>query len=614
MRSSRDMGSARGQGRPRRPVPGRGKEGARAPDAPVATRASSAGWLLPALALALALLVHRRALTAFFGTDDFVRLEEAAGLLPQARTLWRLVSEVLYIKGMLVLFGPRPLPFHLVSMALHLVNTALVHRTARRAGLPPAAAFFAATFFGGFHVFYMVLPSAVNINDVLALTFVFLALLAFETPTLLRSAAGVGCFVVALLSKEAVVFVPGAAVWLPQSGTRPGGAARRLAPLLVTGAAFAALYLAFRKQGLGTGGPAYAVGFGINLFHNLMTYARWSIDVIRFPGGGTPDPAAWRVGLLPLAAFALAAAASPARRAVILAGAAWWLLGLVPVLPLLAHSYGHYLYVPMAGFALALAATLDALASGIARLAARRGVAVRGWRGSPTAAVLVLLAIAAAARSEFLVRGRVIPRLGTSELALDPFTRKMEIAERSVTSVAGQIDRAHDSLVVFTPPGFGRTISSSTGKAVEAGPPGAPQYDVVGAVLDGGRALRLFEPALDSVAFVSRWTPAYRNFTMYIEGPAGQLAKIGRTPETHAKFAGDLLDAGYAVQARDYLAGLVEAYPRDRMMRLLLATALAQTGDPDHARTQARLVAEVAPQDSVATLARLLLQRLGAAK
>jgi len=288
-------------------------------------------WLLPALALVLAALVHRRALGAFFSTDDFVRLEEAAGLLHATPTVWRLVSEVLYIRFMLGVFGLAPLPFHIVSMALHLVNTGFAYRLGRAGGLPAPAAFFAAAMFGASPLFYSVLPSAVNINDVLALTYVHLALLALEKPTPARAAGGVACLIIALLSKEAVVFVPFAAVLLPRPGEGIAGAARRLAPLLVTGVAFAGLYLAFRTHGLGTGGEAYAFGFGVNLFHNLMTYARWCVDV-RFPGGGAPDPRAWHIGIWPLVAFALAAALSRARRDVIRFGAAWWLLGLVPVL------------------------------------------------------------------------------------------------------------------------------------------------------------------------------------------------------------------------------------------------------------------------------------------
>ena len=592
--------------------------------------ASWARLLLPALALALAAIVQRRAIGAFFSVDDLVRLEEAAGLLPQPRTLWRLVSEVLYVKGMLALFGPRPLPFHVVSMALHLVNTGFVYRTGRKAGLPAAAALFAAAFFGTFHLFYAVLPSAVNINDVMALTFVFVALLALETPGAARAAAGVGCFAVALLSKEAVVFVPFAAALLSRSGERIAGV-RRLSPLLVVGAAFAGIYLAFRKHGLGTGGEAYAVGFGVNLFHNLMTYGVWSVDLVRLAGGGSFDPGAWHVGVWPVAAFALAASLSRRRRALILFGCAWWLLGLVPVLPLLAHSYGHYLYVPMAGLALAAAGSLDALTEGNARRATQVRIDVAtdsapvsapagdGQRGRDTrqrvftAAAFIVLTLVVAARSESLVRTRVTARLGASQFALDPFIRKMEVAQRSVASVAGKLDRWHDSLVVFMPPGFGQGISPSTGRLAGPTAPGIP-YDVTKAVLGGGRALKLFEPRIDSVTFVSWWSPAYRNFTLFIEGEGGQLLNMGRGPVAHAGFASGLLDGGYHGPARDYLASLVKAFPRDRMIRLLFATALAQTGDPGGATAQARVVIASAPPDSIATLARNLITRLEAAR
>jgi hypothetical protein len=568
-------------------------------------------WLLPVIALVLAVVVQRRALGAFFGTDDFVRLEEAAGLRPATPTVWRLLSEVLYVRFMLGVFGPLPLPFHIVSMTLHLANTGFVYRTGRQAGYPAAAAFFAAVTFGTFPLFYALLPSAVNINDVLALTYVFLALLALENPTPGRIAGGVACFVIALLSKEAVVFVPFAAVLLPRSGERLAGAARRLAPLLATGVVFAGLYLAFRKHGLGTGGEAYAMGFGRNLFHNLMTYARWCVELIHLPGGGALDPHAWRTGIWPLAAFALAATLAPACRAAIGFGVAWWLLGLVPVLPLVAHTYAHYLYVPLAGFALAAAATLDALLAWLEPLvrSERRGAAAVA-----TAAAFVALAFAFAARSEVLIHQRVTPRLGASQFALDPFTRKMEIAVRAVATVAGTLDRSHDSLVVFMPPGFGQAISATTGEKVGSPPPGVPQYDVTEAVLDGGRALRLFEPRIDSVAFVSRWTPAYRNFTLFIEGPGGKMEKMGRGAHAHAKFASTLINGEYRTQARDYLVALVEAFPDDRRVRLLYAVALAQTGDARGAAEQARLVAESAPPDSIGNTARRLVTRMEGAK
>ena len=82
---------------------------------------------------------------------------------------------------------------------------------------------------------------------------------------------------------------------------------------------------------------------------------------------------------------------------------------------------------------------------------------------------------------------------------------------------------------------------------------------------------------------------------------------MGRGPQAHAKFASALIDSGYPGQARDYLGELLKAYPRHRMLMLLYAVALAQTGEPAAARAQARLVIESAPPDSIATLARNLI-------
>jgi hypothetical protein len=609
--------------------------GSRPPNRHAAPVAGPTHWLLPVLPLLIAAIVQRRALGAFFSVDDFVRLEEAAGLLPSTPTLWRLVSEVLYVKLMLALFGPRPLPFHIVSLALHLVNTAFVYRMGRKAGLSAGASCFASSVFGAFPLFYTVLLSAVNINDILALTFVFLALAALENPTPVRGGTAVACFAIALLSKEAVLIVPFAAVLLPLPGESTAKAARRLAPLLITGIAFAGLYLMFRRHGLGTGGYAYAVGFGVHIVHNLMTYACWSVDLLRpVPDAvGLFDPAAWKVGVWPLAALALAAALSRSRRRAILFGCAWWLLGLAPVLPLLAHTYGHYLYVPMAGFAVASAAAAEALIAGITRLmrgatpaavgpAPGRGARSRGAAEAPpprgsrrllalATGAFVLLAIGFAVRSEFLIRERVSARLGSTQLALDPFTRKMEVALRALSTLSGQLDRARDSVVVFTPPGLGKTVSARTGEDVAAVPAGVPYYDVVEAVLGGGLALRLFEPRLDSVVFVSRWTPDYRDFNLFTEGPAGRLVKMGRGPRSHDRLASLLIHGGYNAQARDYLGEVVRAYPGDRGTRLLYAVALSRTGEVDSARAHARLLVDGAPPDTVTAMARKVLSILG---
>jgi len=592
----------------------RGSEGPAAPPAL---------WLLPALPVCLALIVHRRALGAFFGPDDLIRLEQAAGLLPHARTLWRLVSEVWYVALMLRQFGPDPLPFHATTLGLHLVNTIFIYRVVTRMGRSPAAAVLASSLFGTCPLFYSVLLSAVNINDVMALTFSFLALLVLEVSTRVRAAAALLLFALSLLSKEAVLFVPFAAVFLRSPEERLGAAARRLAPLLAAGASFAALYLLFRTHGLGTGGEAYAVGFGANLVHNVMTYAKWGIDLHDpIPDlAGVYSTSAWRTGVWPLALLFMAAALFRVERKTIVAGLAWWLLGLVPVLPLLRHSFGHYLYVPMAGWVLSLAGAADGAAATMSRVWTpdiRRRIwqALPGARPRPAApgrrrlrlVPFVAAAIGGAAWSEVLIGARAQLRLGATDLALDPLTRKLEVARRAIATIGRPLDRPHGRAVVFLPAGTERAIDIGTGAEGVAHPPGTPSYNLVSAVLDGGRAVRLFCPQIDSIVFISRWSDAYRDFYLFSQGAAGEMTGLGTGPSAHARLAELLLANGYGPQAAQYLSALVETWPGDRRLRFLWGLALARTGDRAGALDQLKRVADAGPADSLGTAARELLR------
>jgi hypothetical protein len=190
----------------------------------------------------------------------------------------------------------------------------------------------------------------------------------------------------------------------------------------------------------------------------------------------------------------------------------------------------------------------------------------------------------------------------------------MEVARQAVSTLSGQLDRARDSVVVFTPPGLGKAVSARTGQEVTAIPAGVPHYDVVEGVLGGGLALRLFEPRLDSVVFVSRWTPDYRDFNLFTEGPGGRLMMMGRGPASHVRFASLLIRGGFNVQARDYLAEVVRVYPGERVTRLLYAIALSGAGDADSARAHARLLIEGAPPDTITATARRVLSILDAKK
>ena len=112
------------------------------------------------------------------------------------------------------------------------------------------------------------------------------------------------------------------------------------------------------------------------------------------------------------------------------------------------------------------------------------------------------------------------------------------------------------------------------------------------------------------MVFVNRWTPEYRDFNLFTEGPAGRLVKMGRGPRSHDRYASALLGGGYDAQAREYLDQVVRAYPGDRGNRLLYAVALSRTGEVDSARVHIRLLVEGAPPDTVTALARRLLSIL----
>ena len=70
--------------------------------------------------LALIAWVQRHALMAFFSSpDDLVHLQQAVGLKPILPTPLRFLSQILYFKGMIRLFGLNPLAFHVVSLLTH---------------------------------------------------------------------------------------------------------------------------------------------------------------------------------------------------------------------------------------------------------------------------------------------------------------------------------------------------------------------------------------------------------------------------------------------------------------------------------------------------------------
>jgi hypothetical protein len=474
-------------------------------------------------------------------------------------------------------------------MLVHTTSVVLLYVLARRWGAPRTAATLAAGLFGSARPAFSVLQQAVGIGELLALCLTLGAFLACERRTLAWRAAGALLFAAALLSKEAVLLLP-LALLLPREagGWRQPAAWRdrfaAASPLLLV-SLVATLTLAIGNvRNRAFGGDAYAMAFGSNLFHNLMTYTSWAFDVKNafFDDPGGLSLTAWRVGL-PVLILVLALAAFTWRRTPLPAiGLAWAAIALAPVLPLTHHTYATYLYTPLAGLALAVGSGLEMLLVMLRperrERPAREGGRSPGARSPATRAtwpewpVTVALLLASAVGSDRLLDARVARRVEGLDLPFDRQLRKSEMVRRAAEGLkrTGTPQR----IVLYMPPEASNRLDQRTGQLFPDTTLALEQMLMV-RVLDEGRALRALVPGLDSVAFVRRWAPEYSDFDLCANSPAGDIVDFGQGPEAHLRLGQLLIQSGKRPLAVDLLGAACVAYPQDPRLRVMLDAAHA---------------------------------------
>ena len=541
---------------------------------------------------ALALWTHRRALGVYFHPDDLISMEWTRGILPSPDFgLWRLLSGKVFFAVALGVFGTDPLPYHLLNALLHMAGVVLLYALARRWGASMAAATLSAGLFGAARPAFSVLQQAVGVGELLALALAIGAILACERRTLAARAVAVVLFAAALLSKEAVLLLPLALLIPRQPGrwTQLAAWGERLrvaAPLLLVCAAAALTLVVGNVRHRAFGGEAYAMAFGADLFHNLMTYVAWAFDVRNAffddPGGMSRD--AWRVGL-PIVALLLALAWFTRRRTRLPAiGLAWAGLAIAPVLPLTHHTYATYLYAPLAGLALAIGAGLEALIAmaragrgGHAAREAASGAHARTRPDFVAATAIAVLLLAYAAASDALLGARVGRRVAEVDLPFDRQLRKSEMIRRATEGLrrTGTPRR----LVLYMPAGTSARLDQVTGR-VYSDTTLRLEDMLMYRVLDGGRALRALNPGLDSVAFARRWSAEYADFDLCGNTPAGDIVDFGRGPEAHLRLGQLLIQSGKSSLAADLLGAASDAYPQDPRLRDLLRRAQAPQTAP----------------------------------
>jgi hypothetical protein len=332
---------------------------------------SAARWIAALIPAAMGAWVFRSALAYFFSQDDFLGLARARGLAPPLAGPWRWISGQLYFALMRPFGTESAAAYHAVSLLAHGAAAALLAvLLARRVSVP--AALLGAAFFAVHPSLYTALYSVSGIGEILSGLFVLATLLLASSGRPTRWLA-LAAFAAALLSKESVLLLP--LVLLGGGGRRgapAAGARARLEPgrdvawaLAVLSAMFAAV-LFFSdvfavRSGPGARAP-YAFSPGMHVLANLTTYIGWAVQPWLPLAHGFQD--ALDASVAPAAVIAVllfaAGMAWPRLRATgWRSGAALFLLLLAPVLALRNHTYHYYLYAPLIGISMALAALAE---------------------------------------------------------------------------------------------------------------------------------------------------------------------------------------------------------------------------------------------------------------
>jgi hypothetical protein len=243
--------------------------------------------------------------------------------------------------------------------------------------------------------------------------------------------------------------------------------------------------------GAWAGSAAYSLGLGAGLLWNFLSLTGWAanftlLTVVGFTDAIDPSVYPWAVGAIVLW---LAGLLSPAlRRNGWATGGVLYLALVLPVLPLVHHTYHYYLEAPMAGAAWCVGALVESTTG-------RLGTLGRRLAAAALAALLVWNGYALVLESE------TMPFL-VSELRADPVIDRARIARRVRDDLAAANLAAGTRLCFWSPSLV--ALGRATRRDTTAGET-YMERNLRSALLDG-LAVRVMFPAVDSVVFVRAYT------------------------------------------------------------------------------------------------------------
>jgi hypothetical protein len=222
----------------------------------------------------------------FFSQDDFILMYRATyetgdlleSTFGQKPHHFRPLTKIFYFATMYRVFGLNPLPYHLISMLLHLANTLMVFLLLRRLRLSAPAAYVSAGLFGLNVAFFHAIAWISCVQQLAAALFLLLAMwygiAAMEHGARRPQGLSIVFYVLALLSLEQVFLAPVFLLLIGFFGLAGRFETRRIVVKLLPHLLIMLFYAEMRLwwKGMPESGTSQFV-YGKNILINLVMYA-----------------------------------------------------------------------------------------------------------------------------------------------------------------------------------------------------------------------------------------------------------------------------------------------------------------------------------------------------
>jgi hypothetical protein len=334
-------------------------------------------YLTLAILIILVVVVFYPLTQYFFAQDDFQLMLRAStsedtsmlNIFKPHPGQFRPLSKRLYFQVMYGIFDLNPLPYHVVSLLIHIFNILLFYILIRKFGMGHTPALITTSLFALSATFINIILWIACIQQLLGLFFILIALVlglhAIEKgsrPAALLSAIA---YILALFSMEQICLIPiilTLYVFLESReapfSKRLSASVRQTAFLLGVMAVYLLFFMFWKR--MPQDGP-YTMHVGRNVISNLMTYLHWSFDFsVEIPfvsNSFKPGLTANHLFILVVIVVNIARG----RHKLVLLGLGYYIAALLPVLFLREHTFFTHTYIPAFGLFLLLGAVIEDL-------------------------------------------------------------------------------------------------------------------------------------------------------------------------------------------------------------------------------------------------------------